>query len=421
MAYSYVGLATSAALLAGTALAATPFPTYNVYNLGTLGGLNSAANTITPGGIALGNSDPSGDKTTIATAWVNGVQALLGTLGGPNSGIGWPTRSDVLWAGYAETAATNLLGEAWSCSAFFPQPPTGKVCLGFRYQNGKMTPLPTLGGIDGYAAGVNKHGDIVGWAETPKHDKTCVLPQILQFEGAEYAADGRMRTLMPLAHDPDSAATAINNAGTAVGISGTCDVAVGAYSARHAVVWTHGVPAKIPVFGGHGWNTPTSINNHGAITGFANQPNDIVNGQLQYQPVAFIAEPGSRAHKIEPLPGDMFSAGDTVNDSGFLVGQSFGGPEGSRAFVWQNGETADMNDLIAGGDPLYLVYATDVNDAGEVVGVACVVSGGSCTSSAVGFLAVPTTLPARARPAGVRVPPAIYQTGLRRFGVRSVP
>ena len=417
----YCCFAAGFVLAAGAAFGATPFPTYNVYNLGTLGGLDSVANTITPGGIALGNSDPAGDATTTATAWLNGLQAPLGTLGGPNSAIGWPTRSDLVFAGYSETAAVNALGEAWSCSAFFPQPPTGKVCLGFRFANGTMTALPTLGGIDGYAAGVNSRGDIVGWAETPVHDKTCVAPQVLQFEAVRYGANGSVDVLPPLAKDRDSAATAINNAGVAVGISGICGESVGAYSARHAVVWSHGVPAEIRMFGGHGWNTPTDVNNHGQITGFGNLSGDVVGGQLQYQPVAFIAEVGGKAQKILPLPGDGYDAGDSVNDKGLLVGQSFGGVEGSRAFVWQNGLAADMNDLVAGGDPLYLVYATDVNSSGEIVGQACVVSNGSCTQSMVAFLAVPTTMAARAPVAGVRVAPENYLKGLRRFGVRSVP
>ena len=38
---------------------------------------------------------------------------------------------------------------------------------------GVMTGLPTLGGDNGFATGVNDRGQIVGWAEDNTHDPTC--------------------------------------------------------------------------------------------------------------------------------------------------------------------------------------------------------------------------------------------------------
>ena len=49
-----------------------------------------------------------------------------------------------------------------------------------------MTQLPTLGGPNGFATGVNNLNQIVGWAENTVHDPTCTLPQILQFEAVIY-------------------------------------------------------------------------------------------------------------------------------------------------------------------------------------------------------------------------------------------
>ena len=100
-----------------------------------------------------------------------------------------------------------------------------------------MQALPTLGGINGYAAGVNDRGQVVGWAETPVHDPTCSAPQVLQFRAVLWEPRRhRKRELRPFPGDSTSAATAINNRGQAVGISGECDVAVGRFSARRAVL-----------------------------------------------------------------------------------------------------------------------------------------------------------------------------------------
>lgn len=396
---------------------AATFPTYTVYNLGTLGGAQSSGNAVTPAGSVLGNSNPAGDATTLATIWADGVQTSLGTLGGPNSVIEWPQRDNTVFGGFSETNQADPLKEAWSCSAFFPSV-TFQVCSAFRYANGAMTPLPTLGGVNGYGAGVNARGEIVGWAETPVHDKTCNPPQVLQFQAVRWGPDGKAHVLAPLAGDPDSAATAINDLGSAAGISGRCDNAVGAYTARHVVVWLHDAPVKIATFGGKGWNTAADINNQDEVTGFADFPGDVVGGVLNFNPVAFYSRTGSAARQIAPLYGDSNSTGYAINDLGVVAGQSFGGPEGSRAFVWRRDLGAvDLNSRIAaGGPPLYLIYAEGIDDAGAITGQACVVGNGACTSEHVAFLAVPGRTQASGAAPKVSVPAALYQQAWRRWG-----
>ena len=363
-------------------------PPYSVSNLGTFGGNVSSGNSINNLGWAMGNANPPGDATTQAAVWIDGRGINLGTLGGPNSAIEWPVKND--WgviAGIAETAEVDPLKEDWSCSGFFPPPATKHICLGFVTRWGRLQPLATLGGEHGYASGVNERGEIVGWAETNVQDKTCVMPQILQFEAVLYDGEGRVHELPPLPEDQDGAATAINNQGQVVGISGACDVAIGAYTAKRMVIWQDGFPLEIPAFGGKGWNTPTAINNRGEVVGFANLPGDVVNGVLQFNPVAFIWTPERGPSEIEPLPGDTNSIAYGINDRGQVVGQSYGGPEGSRAFIWQDDKAYDVNGLIPSGSPLYLLYAEGINDRGEITGQACVVS--ACMTETPAFLGVP--------------------------------
>jgi hypothetical protein len=363
------------------------------------------------------------------------MQFDLGTLGGANSVIDWPVHNDRgVISGIAETAEVDKLGEAWSCSAFFPQPPTLHVCLGFRYFAGTMSALPTLGGPNGYAAGANERGDIVGWAESNVHDSTCVAPQVLQFEAVLWRADGKTEELPPYPGDSDGAATAINAQGDAVGISGRCDNAVGALTAQHALIWHDGVPQRIKTFGGKGWNTPTDINSRGQVVGFADIADDETDGVLTPfpLPLGFIWSEATNTVEIPPLSGDLFAIAYAINDEGVVVGQSFGGPEGSRAFIWFEGKSYDLNQFLPSGSPLYLVYAEGINDRNEITGQACVLVDGACPATGAvtpAFLAVPNFLHGEAGEAlsaaaangaagAVAVTRDQYLRPLRRFGAR---
>ncbi len=70
--------------------------------------------------------------------------------------------------------------------------------------------------------------------------------------------------------DTSGAATAINDRGQIVGISGICDQAVGRFTASHAVLWEDGKVIDIGNLGGVAWNTPMAINQRGDIVGFSN-------------------------------------------------------------------------------------------------------------------------------------------------------
>ena len=167
---------------------------YCVFNLATLGGTSSSANTINNLGWAMGVANLTGNTAGHATLWAYGLKLDLGTLGGLNSSVAWPVKNNAgLIAGIAETATLNPLGESWSCSAFFPTAPTFHNCLGFIWQWGVMTPLSTLGGYNGYAAGMNNRGQVAGWAENTVHDPTCVAPQVLQFEPVVYGPERAAR------------------------------------------------------------------------------------------------------------------------------------------------------------------------------------------------------------------------------------
>ena len=64
------------------------------------------------------------------------------------------------------------------------------------------------------------------------------------------------------------------------------------------------------------------------------------------------------------LPGDTVSFALSLNNGGQAVGV------GSRAIIWRDGVAIDLNSLVPGPpfSPLYLLYASAINDRGEVAG-----------------------------------------------------
>jgi probable HAF family extracellular repeat protein len=360
-------------------------PKYHVFSLGApLGGVPEPVGINDLGWIS-GGANQASNTVVNAELWI-GAALDLGTLGGPNSNISWPnhsTKGEIV--GIAETSEANPYHESWSCTAFFfPNAPTGDICLGFAWRAGVMTPLPPFaGGYDSYAAGVNNRGQVVGWAENGVLDPTCnnapPVNQYLQFEAVIWEPGlTEMTQLPPYPGDPDSAATAINDLGQVIGISGICENAVGDQSATHALLWENGQVINLGNLGSQVWNTPVSLNNHGQVVGFANN--------TQNNPQGFL---WTRAKGIEPLPfigDDNQGVAYDINELGQIVGISDGGTEpfSARAFLYENGRMNDLNQLVVGDSSLYLLLAQGINDAGEIVGTAIEPDG-----TQVGFLAVP--------------------------------
>ena len=68
------------------------------------------------------------------------------------------------------------------------------------------------------------------------------------------------------------------------------------------------------------------------------------------------------------LPGDVQSVAQSINNEGQVTGVSFDGHGNPRPFLWQNGVMQDLNELVVGGAPLYLLFGPFINDNGEIAG-----------------------------------------------------
>jgi probable HAF family extracellular repeat protein len=332
----------------------------------TLGGSSTVGTSINERGTVAGFSNLGGNQFRHAVIWRRGQIDDLGTLGGPNSNVQWPGLNEHgMVVGISQTADDQPLGEEWSCIGFFGTPSAvGKVCLGFFHDGVEMHPLPTLGGDNGFATGINNRAQVVGWAETPVHDPTCDAPQVLQFRAVLWEPlRGRKRELRPYPGDSTSAATAINDAGQVVGISGECDVAVGRFSAQRAVLWEHGRVKDIGNLGGIAWHTPMAINQRGDVVGFSN-PAEVTTDE--FLPHAFSWNRRDGIRDLELLDGDDFSQAFGINDRPLVVGRSCGA-SGCKAVIWKHGRIYNLNDLV-GDYPSTLTAARDVNNEGVITG-----------------------------------------------------
>ena len=236
---------------------------------------NSRGNSINNRSWVAGYSRLPGNQSRHAALWRDGSILDLGTLGGPNSSVTWNVKNtEGIIVGISQTADAEPLGEFWSSAAFYGGPNNiGFINLGFVWEQGQMRGLPTFtGGHNGFATGANNRAQVVGWAENGVHDPTCVPPQVLQFRPALWNDKDQIQALPLIAGDTSGAATAINDRGQAVGISGICDQAVGRHTAKHAVLWQNGKVFDIGDLGAEFWNTPTAINQRGDVVGLPAPP-----------------------------------------------------------------------------------------------------------------------------------------------------
>jgi probable HAF family extracellular repeat protein len=363
---------------------------YQVTYLDSIGGTRSRGNSINNRGWIAGFSFVTGDQRRHATLWRDGLAKDLGTLGAPerNSNVAWPVKNNRgIIAGISQTDTPEPNGEAWSCSAFFGAQ-SGFICLGFKWQDDVMTRLlPIAGGNNSFATGANNDGRVVGWAENGVHDTTCTGTQILQFLPVTWGPGTDQPQALPLFSDDSSgAATAINNKGQIVGISGRCDQAVGRRTAKHALLWDKGSITNLGNLGAELWITPMAINQHGVIVGFGATTDTDLNGDFLR---AFIWTSKDGIKQIDPLPiaDHVLSQAHGINERGQVVGISCTVDGACQGFLWENGVMINLNDPnhLAPGFNGFIINAQDINDEGEITGRAF----DPATGEIKAFIAIP--------------------------------
>jgi probable HAF family extracellular repeat protein len=396
--------------LFATAASAPPRPAYRVTLLSPPSGTSARGVSINDWGFVAGSfKRASGERH--AAVWLDGRAWDLGTLGttaGLKSTVLWPVKNHLGFvSGISQTDAPDPLQEGWSCGVFLSNP-GHRLCQGFLWAWGTMRPLASLGSGDhnSFAVGTNDRGQTAGWAENDEHGSDCSGTQVLRFKPVLWEF-GRVepRELPLLGADTAGAATALNNRGQVVGISGECGIAVGGVSAKHAVLWENGGVTELVNPNGAGyWNTPNMINERGDVVGFVGVPGDT---DGIYTP-PFLWTRGQGFRMLPMLAGDVGGSAQSINNRGQIVGFAYADPNAaSHALLWPDGASAaiDLNGLIEPVAGLTLNAANDINDRGEITGTATSASG------PIAFVATPIGASAAGSEAEVQAATASGRVG----------
>ncbi len=335
---------------------------YRVIDLGTLGGTFGVAYGINNAGKAGGGATLANGNQHSFLWTLSGGMHDLGTLGGPNSAAGGPNSRTQL-AVLSDTTTTDPFGENFCGFG------TGLICLGAVWQKGVMTALPTLGGNNGAAIGINNRGQVMGYAENDSKDTACPAPQVLDYEAVIWGPQpGQIQELPPLPGDTVGFALGINDKGQDVGSSGSCadTPLVPQPIGPHAVLWDNGSPINLGSLGGQLISTGAAVNNRGEVVGASDLPGDRALHSFLWTRETGMRDLGTLPGDINSLPG----ATGGINNRQQVVGWSCKKTGKCRAYLWENNVMTDLNSLIPAHSPLHLVIAFAINDNGVIVGQA---------------------------------------------------
>ena len=288
---------------------------------------------------------------------IDGLNIDLGTLGKAdgNSWINWGGINDRgEGVGMSETADLDPNGE--DVCGFG----THLTCVPFLWRDGHMSALPTVGGNNGQASAINNRGQVVGYSETANTDPTCppaptISPVLWE--------KGQAQPLPLVGTDPDGFANGINDQGTAVGYSGSC------IAAKHAVMWKNNTAFVLQDTGYARSNYAFAINNLGQIVGKVRSADGTTF-------VAALWQPDGTLTILGILPGDHAAFATGINNLGQVVGNNIDSNNNwSHGFIWQNRVMTDLNTLIPADSNLFIISASNINERGQISGMATVLTG----------------------------------------------
>lgn len=263
----------------------------------------------------------------------------------------------------------------------------------FRFTNGVLENLGTLGGDFAEAFGINDGGKVVGYS---------VVDNVTGLQDAFIYNNGSMRSLGRLPNDTRSVATAINNSdeivGTSYHISGEVKV-------NHAFIHRDG--QMLPIFSSSFVSEALDINDRGQAVGYVAGPG------LPCRR-AFLHTNGT-TKDLGTLPNTECSEAQAINDHGHVAGISYSNSDtdtvrmffydgvmhdlgrignlgsfvsamnnaaqivgasnersrvgqANHAFIYSDGTFTDLNTFMTDVPNTLLVVANDINDAGQIVG-----------------------------------------------------
>jgi probable HAF family extracellular repeat protein len=353
-------------LICVAAATTTSAATFQIVNLGTLGGATSFALDVNNNRQVTGNSlvtsDPGSTGSLLrAYCWSfdTGVMTNLGAM----APIPPSTSTNRFARGYAINDSGVIVGEF-----------NNDASRAFIYTGGAMVGLTRLTGDNdsGVAQDINNVGDIVGVSS----NGVAGRPTQWSFDGTNYVAidlgsiDGTMTT--------SGRANAINQLGAAAGFSRDAVA-----STSQATLWSGGTVTDLGSLGdGNRCSQALGLNDSNVVVGSSST------GQTVGQLIGTSSTTSiTRAFQwntgviTELSPFNLYGPGNTgpttnyhsvaidINNTGSIVGTSqriAGSP--AVATLWKNGVPIDLNTLIPAGSGWNLLSAEGINERGDIVG-----------------------------------------------------
>ena len=274
------------------------------------------------------------DSLTHAFRWSNGNLVDLGTLGG-NTSYAYGINDNGVIVGQSNATDHGPLRAV-------------------KYENGAWSDLGDLGGPTGGAFGINNANEIVGQA-----DKTAGLVTTHGF----FWKNGVMTDLVTLGGQ-FSTAFAVNSNSQVAGIA-----ALGGLGGNHAATWLGGVVTDLGTLGGS-FGVAKAINDRGDVVGYASAA-----GIAPTR--AFLRKAGASANT--PLgvlggaraPLTLNSQALGINHKQVIVGWSEAVGDSVHhaiAIFGLGNQMVDLNALLPPNSNWKLLEAAAVNDAGVIVG-----------------------------------------------------
>jgi len=288
--------------------------TYQLTDLGTFGADHSYAYGINSSGQVAGAHETAGDR--IAFLWDDGFSI------------------DILDVGYETSQAVDVndLGHV-----------TGNMDGPFLFDGIQVEHMAA-----GWASAINDDDQIAGTYTPDEYvayvwDETNGLLALPDWGGYYNSAED------------------LNNAGQVVG------GAVNQWDELRPVLWQDGQIIDLGTLGGPE-GIAVGINEAGQIVG------DVDDADLNPRPFLFedldedgVSDPGEM-QDLGVLSGHSRGWAWAINESGQIVGASGTAISSRVAAAWIDGEVIDLNDAVQGGSAMTLILATDINDAGQIVG-----------------------------------------------------
>ena len=327
-------------------------------DLGALPGVNSSCvSHISGNGWIAGQSengaiDPiTGWPEAQAVLWKNGRVVNLGTLGGNESfSIAVNNRGQVV--GLAENATPDPFGLGF-----------GQQARAFLWERGRMRDLGTLGGPDAFAIDINDRGQIMGVSFINSiPDPTTGVPTLDGF----LWDNGKMIDIPDPLGGTQISPYYLSERGQVVG---NANLAGDNFEqARHPFLWEKRKFTDLGTFGGSTGDA-YKINDAGQIVGDASFADTTYHAALWQN--GSISDLGTIGTDLCSVAQDINSRGQAVGWSGVCDYSVI-----PRAFLWdKTGPAVDLNTLISSASGIYVFFASNINDRGEIAAAGLLPSG----------------------------------------------